>query len=76
MKLETLKLIISKKKNKTEFAIVTNLSTGASEIFENFSFTQESALTSMVTTNNSVLDKAYEEKAIEKVGALEETQEP
>ena len=34
MKLETLKSIISKKKNKTEFAIVTNLSTGESEIFE------------------------------------------
>ena len=34
MKLETLKLIISKKKNKTEFAIITNLSTGESEIFE------------------------------------------
>ena len=34
MKLETLKLIISKKENKTEFAIVTNLSTGESEIFE------------------------------------------
>ena len=34
MKLETLKSIISKKENKTEFAIVTNLSTGVSEIFE------------------------------------------
>ena len=34
MKLQTLKLIISKKENKTEFAIVTNLSTGESEIFE------------------------------------------
>jgi|TARA_X000000368_G_C22789326_1_gene605178 xanthine dehydrogenase accessory factor len=34
MKLETLKSIISKKKNKTEFAIITNLSTGESEIFE------------------------------------------
>ena len=34
MKLETLKSIISKKKNKNEFAIVTNLSTGESEIFE------------------------------------------
>ena len=34
MKLETLKSIISKKENKTEFAIVTNLSTGESEIFE------------------------------------------
>ena len=34
MKLETLKSIISKKKNKSEFAIVTNLSTGESEIFE------------------------------------------
>ena len=34
MKLETLKSIISKKKNKSEFAIVTNLKTGESEIFE------------------------------------------
>ena len=34
MKLKTLKSIISKKKNKTEFAIITNLSTGESEIFE------------------------------------------
>ena len=34
MKLETLKSIISKKENKSEFAIVTNLLTGESEIFE------------------------------------------
>ena len=34
MKLQTLKLIIEKKKNKSEFAIITNLSTGDSEIFE------------------------------------------
>ena len=34
MKLETLKKIIKKKKNKTEFAIITNLVTGESEIFE------------------------------------------
>ena len=34
MKLETLKLIINKKENKSEFAIVTNLSTGESEVFE------------------------------------------
>ena len=34
MKLETLKLIISKKENKTEFAIITNLLTSESEIFE------------------------------------------
>ena len=34
MKIETLKSIISKKENKTEFAIVTNLTTGESEIFE------------------------------------------
>tara|TARA_B100000965_G_scaffold296180_1_gene254393 strand:+ start:656 stop:1336 length:681 start_codon:yes stop_codon:yes gene_type:complete len=34
MKLETLKKIIKKKKNKTEFAIITNLATGESEIFE------------------------------------------
>ena len=34
MKLKTLKSIISKKENKTEFAIITNLSTGESEIFE------------------------------------------
>ena len=34
MKLEILKLIISKKKSKSEFAIVTNLGNGESEIFE------------------------------------------
>ena len=34
MKLQTLKLIIEKKKNKSEFAIITNLTTGESEIFE------------------------------------------
>jgi xanthine dehydrogenase accessory factor len=34
MKLETLKSIINKKQNKSEFAIVTNLTTGESEIFE------------------------------------------
>ena len=34
MKLQTLKFIIEKKKNKSEFAIITNLSTGDSEIFE------------------------------------------
>ena len=34
MKLEILKSIISKKENKSEFAIVTNLTTGESEIFE------------------------------------------
>ena len=34
MKLQILKSIIEKKKNKSEFAIITNLSTGDSEIFE------------------------------------------
>ena len=34
MKLQTLRSIIEKKKNKSEFAIITNLSTGESEIFE------------------------------------------
>ena len=34
MKLELLQKIIKKKQNKSEFAIVTNLSTGESEIFE------------------------------------------
>ena len=34
MKLNTLKSIIEKKKNKSEFAIITNLTTGESEIFE------------------------------------------
>ena len=34
MKLETLKTIIEKKKNKSEFAIITNISNGESEIFE------------------------------------------
>ena len=34
MKLQTLKSIIEKKKNKSEFAIITKLKTGESEIFE------------------------------------------
>ena len=34
MKLEILKSIISKKQSKSEFAIVTNLGNGESEIFE------------------------------------------
>ena len=34
MKLETLKKIIEKKKSKSEFAIITNISNGESEIFE------------------------------------------
>ena len=34
MKLKTLNSIINKKKTKTEFAIITNLSTGDSEIYE------------------------------------------
>ena len=34
MKLQILKSIIEKKKNKSEFAIITNLTTGESEIFE------------------------------------------
>ena len=34
MKLEILKKIIEKKKNKSEFAIITNISNGESEIFE------------------------------------------
>ena len=34
MKIQILKSIIEKKENKSEFAIITNLSTGESEIFE------------------------------------------
>ena len=34
MQLKTLQEIIKKKENKSEFAIVTNLTTGNSEIFE------------------------------------------
>ena len=34
MKLKTLNSIINKKKTKTEFAIITNLSTGESEVYE------------------------------------------
>ena len=34
MKLQTLKSIIEKKRNKSEFAIITNLTSGESEIFE------------------------------------------
>ena len=34
MKISTLKEIIKKKENKNEFAIITNLKTGESEIYE------------------------------------------
>ena len=34
MKLETLKEILKKKLSKTEFAIITNLESGLSEIYE------------------------------------------
>ena len=34
MKIKTLNSIINKKKTKSEFAIITNLSTGESEIYE------------------------------------------
>ena len=41
MKLKTLDSIIKKKKTKSEFAIITNLSTGESEIYERENFLNE-----------------------------------
>ena len=65
MKLETLKEIINKKENKLEFAIVTNLSTGESELFE-----EKKPLSKNFEKYNDQINKFYKSK---KNGVIENT---
>ncbi len=65
MKLETLKEIIKKKENKLEFAIVTNLSTGESELFE-----EKKPLSKIFEKYNDQINKFYKTK---KNGIIENT---
>ena len=65
MKLETLREIIKKKNNKLEFAIVTNLSTGESEIFE-----EKKPLSKNFEKYNDKINKFYKSK---KNGVIENT---
>ena len=65
MKLETLKEIIKKKENKLEFAIITNLSTGESEIFE-----EKKPLSKDFEKYNDQINKFYKSK---KNGVIENT---
>ncbi len=65
MKLEILKEIIKKKDNKLEFAIVTNLVTGESEIFE-----EKKSLSKNFKKYNDQINKFYKSK---KNGIIENT---
>jgi xanthine dehydrogenase accessory factor len=65
MKLETLKEIIKKKENKLEFAIVTNLLTAESEIFE-----EKKPLSKNFEKYNDQINKFYKSK---KNGVIENT---
>jgi len=65
MKLEILKEIIKKKDNKLEFAIVTNLLTGESEIFE-----EKKPLSKNFEKYNDQINKFYKSK---KNGVIENT---
>ena len=65
MKIETLKEIIKKKDNKLEFAIVTNLVTGESEIFE-----EKKSLSKNFEKYNDQINKFYKSK---KNGVIENT---
>ena len=66
MKLETLKSIIEKKKNKSEFAIITNLTTGESEIFE-----KNKPLSKEMETYSSQIEEFFKSK---KNGVIENTE--
>ena len=57
MKLKTLKSIIEKKKNKSEFAIITNLTTGESEIFE-----KNKPLSKEMETYSSQIEEFFKSK--------------
>ena len=66
MKLQTLKSIIEKKKNKSEFAIITNLTTGESEIFE-----KNKPLSKEMGTYSSQIEEFFKSK---KNGVIENTE--
>ena len=66
MKLEILKKIIEKKKNKSEFAIITNLTTGESEIFE-----KNKPLSKEMETYSSQIEEFFKSK---KNGVIENTE--
>ena len=66
MKLQTLKSIIEKKKNKSEFAIITNLITGESEIFE-----KNKQLSKEMETYSSQIEEFFKSK---KNGVIENTE--
>ena len=66
MKLQTLKSIIEKKKNKSEFAIITNLTTGESEIFE-----KNKSLSKEMETYSSQIEEFFKSK---KNGVIENTE--
>ena len=66
MKLQTLKSIIEKKKNKSEFAIITNLTTGKSEIFE-----KNKQLSKEMETYSSQIEEFFKSK---KNGVIENTE--
>ena len=66
MKLKTLKSIIEKKKNKSEFAIITNLTTGESEIFE-----KNKPLSKEMETYSSQIEEFFKSK---KNGVIENTE--
>ena len=66
MKLQTLKSIIEKKKNKSEFAIITNLTTGESEIFE-----KNKPLSKEMETYSSQIEEFFKSK---KNGVIENSE--
>ena len=66
MKLQTLRSIIEKKKNKSEFAIITNLSTGESEIFE-----KDKPLSKEMETHSNQIKEFFKSK---KYGVIENTE--
>ena len=66
MKLQTLKSIIEKKKDKSEFAIITNLTTGESEIFE-----KNKPLSKEMGTYSSQIEEFFKSK---KNGVIENTE--
>ena len=66
MKLQTLKSIIEKKKNKSEFAIITNLTTGESEIFE-----KNKPLSKEMETYSSQIEEFFKSKKNGVIGNTE-----
>ena len=65
MKLKTLKEIIKKKENKSEFAIITNLKTGNSEIFES-----DTVISKNFEKHRNKINNFYKNK---KSGVIEDT---